>query len=511
MGVSAVWILGDQLYYWYDWSPSLFGKESWSEVRVLMWESPMFFERRAYHVQKLTYIFAAMRRFAQFWEEKGADVTYYRCTDEESRVSLSDRLKQWRSEGVTDLYMLPLNNTEDALFEALQAQQSLNVHWLDDESFLTSRSLKETHFNGKESFRFASFYEDQRREQELLLTEDGDPLGGKWSLDEENREALSEDISIPERENQHTVIDRELIGNVKEDITELGVGLGYNTSMIYPISPEAARNWIHEFLEMRLPYFGTYQDAVRPGESFGFHSVFSPFLNVGILHPQEVVDAVDTYYREHADEVSLNQIEGFQRQIIGWREYVKNIYDVYGNKQRKRNVFGCNREIPEALWTGETGLYPIDEPLGRLLETGYLHHIERLMLFGNFFLLCEIHPDEVFEWFMSLFVDAYDWVMVPNVYGMSQFADGGSMMTKPYISSSNYLRKMTEFEDDGYWPGVWDALFWEFIAKHREYLASNARMGLMVNLYDKKSEDEKEQYAKTKEEFLENLYKKTET
>ena len=498
--------MGDQLYWWYDWSPSLFDPEKGDDVRVLMWEAPQFFRRRMYHRQKLTYIFAAMRRFATWLsEERGLPVDYYRCTDPQADRSVADMLDTLAEEGTQKLVMFEPASKEGELFKDVRKHPDLELEVRETGNFLTSDTLSNEHFADRSSFRFLPFYKDQRRRLNLLLTPEGGPQGGSWSLDEENRSSFDEDVEIPERAACHTPGDEEIIAEVQNDISTLELGIGESAPMWYPISPEAARAWLREFLEARLAKFGTYQDAVKPGEAFGFHAVISPILNVGILHPREIMETADAYYQKHTDRVSLNQIEGFQRQVIGWREYVKGVYDHFGDKQRTMNALECTRSLPRAFWTGETGLAPVDECIGRLLRLGYLHHIERLMIMGNIMLLCEIHPDEVYEWFMSLFVDAYDWVMVPNVYGMSQFADGGAMMTKPYVSSSNYLLKMTEFEDDGYWSKVWDALFWEFIRARREYLSHNARMGLMVNLYDKKSEEDKSSYKRVKEEFLEHL------
>ena len=225
-------------------------------------------------------------------------------------------------------------------------------------------------------------------------------------------------------------------------------------------------------------------------------------LNIGLLDPQQIInkaiEAANLY------NVPLNSLEGFVRQIIGWREFIHIVYEREGIKQRTTNYWGFTRKIPSSFWTGETGIHPIDTVIKKALKTGYSHHIERLMVVGNFMLLCEFDPDEVYRWFMEMYVDSYDWVMVPNVYGMTQFADGGLMTTKPYISSSNYLLKMGDW-NKGPWQEIWDGLFWRFMHVHRDFFLKNPRLGMLIKIFDKMPVEKRNTHLKNAAQYLESL------
>jgi deoxyribodipyrimidine photolyase-related protein len=245
--------------------------------------------------------------------------------------------------------------------------------------------------------------------------------------------------------------------------------------------------------------FGDYEDAIVYQETILNHSLLTPMLNVGMLCPDQVLERVWTYRKTH--EIPLNSLEGFVRQIIGWREFIRGVYIAKGREERTRNYWGFTRKIPASFYTGTTGILPVDETIKKLLKTGYCHHIERLMVLGNFMLLCEFDPNEVYRWFMELFIDSYDWVMVPNVYGMSQFADGGLMSTKPYISGSNYLLKMGDYPK-GEWQEIWDALFWRFLDKERAFFLKNPRLGMLVKTFDKWDEAKKKQVHQKANAYL---------
>jgi deoxyribodipyrimidine photolyase-related protein len=271
---------------------------------------------------------------------------------------------------------------------------------------------------------------------------------------------------------------------------------------LYPTDFEQARTWLNRFLEDRFLEFGVYEDAIVARESVLHHSVLTPMLNAGLLIPSEIIDTTLKFAKEY--DVPLNSLEGFIRQIIGWREFIRGMYELRGTRQRITNYWQFSRSIPAAFWNGTTGIEPIDQTILKLQESAYCHHIERLMVLGNFMLLCEFDPDEVYEWFMVFFIDAYDWVMVPNVYGMSQFADGGIFATKPYISSSNYLLKMSDYKR-GSWCDIWDALFWNFMDKQRAFFLQNPRIGMLVQQFDKMSKEKQEIIRKIAQEFLQNL------
>jgi len=230
--------------------------------------------------------------------------------------------------------------------------------------------------------------------------------------------------------------------------------------------------------------------------------VLTPMLNVGLLTPQFVLDEALNFAAKN--NIPMNSLEGFVRQIMGWREFIRMVYELKGVEERTRNYWGFKRKIPASFWNGTTGIPPIDSTIHKLLETGYCHHIERLMVLGNFMLLCEFDPDEVYEWFMVFFIDAYDWVMVPNVYGMTQFADGGLMSTKPYISGSNYLMKMGNFEK-GPWQATWDGLFWHFMDKQRNFFLSNPRLGMLIHMFDKMPVEKREVHLTNAQNYFDSL------
>jgi len=225
-------------------------------------------------------------------------------------------------------------------------------------------------------------------------------------------------------------------------------------------------------------------------------------MNVGLITPQEIIETTLEFAGEN--NVPLNSLEGFIRQVIGWREFIRGVYEVAGTRERTMNFWKFKRKIPESFWTGETGIEPLDIVIQKVLKTGYCHHIERLMVVGNFMLLCEFDPDEVYLWFMELFIDSYDWVMVTNIYGMSQFADGGLMATKPYISGSNYLMKMSDFPK-GDWQKIWDGLFWNFMDKQRDFFLTNPRLGMLVRMFDKMPDEKRIGHIETAEHYLASL------
>jgi deoxyribodipyrimidine photolyase-related protein len=274
------------------------------------------------------------------------------------------------------------------------------------------------------------------------------------------------------------------------------------TNSLYPTSFKASDAWFVQFLEQRFMEFGAYEDAIVAENSILNHSVLTPMLNIGLLTPDEVIEKSIAFAKKN--NVPINSLEGFIRQIIGWREFIRGIYESRGSDERTRNFWGFTKKIPKSFYDGTTGIVPIDQTIKKILETGYCNHIERLMVLGNFMMLCEFHPDEVYRWFMELFIDSYDWVMVPNIYGMSQFSDGGLMASKPYISGSNYLKKMSNYKK-GDWQPVWDGLFWRFMDKHRSFFKKNPRLGMLVSMFDKMPQEKRCQHIENAELYMESL------
>ncbi len=367
--------------------------------------------------------------------------------------------------------------------------------------FLTPPDWAEAHFATRRKPFMAAFYEAQRKRMGLLLDDRGGPLGGRWSYDEENRRGMpKQGLAVPD--DPVAPRRREVVEAAARVAARFGDYPGEAEPFFYPVTHEDAAAWLDGFLERRLAAFGPWEDALSERERVLFHGVLTPALNIGLLTPRQVVDR--TLEFAAANPVPPASLEGFLRQIVGWREFVFQIYRRHGVEMRNANFFGHRRALPPGFWTAGTGVAPIDLVVGRVLATGYAHHIERLMVLGNFLLLCQVDPVRVNDWFMELFIDAYDWVMVPNVLGMSQFADGGIFTTKPYLSGSNYLRKMSDYRG-GPWEGLWDALFWSFVDRHRTFFAGQHRLGMMARTLERMDPSKRAGHLRRADEFLETL------
>ena len=439
-------------------------------------EDDLFFRQYAFHTHKLVLHRASMRRFAGRLRESSFDVELVDSSAERSThdqlVALLTRRAPQRVTvyDVVDDWLL--RNTTAAL-EACGLELGPD-DVPESPNFLTTRAQVQEWFGGRQA-RMQHFYQWQRTRLDILM--DGtEPAGGRWSFDTENRKKLPRGHAVP------TTTWPERHGDVDAAIdwvrTEFSDNPGDPGTFIWPTTHEEARRAFDEFLEQRLVEFGPYEDAVSVEHPFLFHSVMTPGLNIGLLSPDEVVERALT-----VGGVDLPSLEGFVRQVIGWREYMRATYVVHGRRMRSSNHLGHTRRLAPGWWTAETGLDPVDHVIGQVLERGWAHHIERLMVLGNAMCLLRTDPDDVYEWFMEMFVDAYDWVMVPNVYAMSQFAAGTSITTKPYVSGSNYLRKMTDF-GRGEWDTDWDGLYWTFVRDHREVFESNPRARMMPRMYD---------------------------
>jgi deoxyribodipyrimidine photolyase-related protein len=330
-----------------------------------------------------------------------------------------------------------------------------------------------------------------------------EPAGGSWTYDTDNRLKYPKEKKPPEIKFPKP---NDLWKEAKVYV-EKNFGSNYgviNDQFVYPTTFQESRAWLKQFLGIRFAEFGPFEDAIVSSEHVLHHSLLTPMLNVGLLTPGEIMDEAIQFAHKH--DVPLNSLEGFVRQIIGWREFIRGMYTTKGSSQRTTNYWGFKRKIPESFWNGTTGIEPVDNTVKKILATGYCHHIERLMVLGNFMLLCEFDPDEVYVWFMSLFIDSFDWVMVPNVYGMSQFADGGIMATKPYISGSNYIMKMSDYKK-GDWQKIWDGLFWRFLIVHRDFFSKNPRLSMLIKTFDKMPHSKQQEHLKNANEFIQALDK----
>lgn len=468
---------------------------------IYLVEDPWFFRdplnQMKFHRQKLVLHRASLQAYRDFLESRGYLVRYLEFSRETSPGYLVDRLKE---DGVREI--VACEPVDRGLTERLRSQaeaSGLKVNFLATPMFICSPGDIADFFQGKEKFHQTSFYIFQRRRWDILM-EGGKPVGGRWTYDPMNRRKLPRGLSVPRLPEP----DNEPYASEAGDYVSLKFPdhPGETSPFMYPVTHAAAQKWLKHFLAERLGNFGDYQDAISAREPYIFHSLLSPLLNIGLLTPKQVLETTLDFARDRP--VPLNSLEGFVRQVMGWREYVRAVYLLAGEKQRAGNFWGHTRRLPEAFYTGSTGIPPVDTVIRRLLATAYAHHIERLMVLGNFMLLTEIDPRAVYQWFMEMFIDAYDWVMVPNVFGMSQFADGGLIMTKPYVSSSHYLLKMSDYPA-GPWCDVWDGLFWRFVQKHQDYFQKNPRLKPMVRVLTRMSRERLRDLIQIAEGFLGGL------
>ena len=459
-------------------------------------EEPLLFTQYRFHAQKLLLHRATMQTYAARLRKQGKRVRYVECEELGDSGELSVILS---SLGVSHVELVePCDDWLEQRLTSVLTKSGIKASIVDDPHFLTPKRVLDGYFSEHEKLLFKDFYVFQRKRLGILLTEDGQPVGGKWSYDAENRKKLPRKLAIPSVDWPQSTDEVRHAGEYVH--LRFPEALGGTEDFCYPTTTEQAETSLDQFLERRFSLFGEYEDAMHAEETFLFHSVLTPALNIGLISPRTILDKALVY----TDRVSLNSLEGFIRQIIGWREYMRGVYVHHGRLQRTRNYWGHHNPLPRAFYDATTGIEPVDQVIRRVLRYAYCHHIERLMVLGNFMLLCEIHPNAIYRWFMEFFVDAYDWVMVPNVYGMSQHADGGLITTKPYISGSNYIRKMSNFQR-GPWCDIWDGLYWRFIDRHRNFFSSNPRMAFMVAQCDKMG-DRLSEHHRTADRFLHELH-----
>lgn len=467
---------------------------------VYLLEEWLFFRQYNFHQQKLLLHRASMKYYQNWLQQQGYKVQYIEshAVENDCRVLV----KKLAKENTSNIYIAaPADNW---LLKRMQQACNINniqLHVYNTPNFLNPIESVADFFNKKKTYFQTDFYTWQRKQQNVLIDKAGKPIGGKWTFDAENREKFPKKTTPPllklPAENIYVQEARQY---VQQHFSQ-NYGDAAN-ACFFAISFEDAEKWLDDFLQNRFEKFGIYEDAIVTKEAVLHHAVLTPMLNIGLLQPQQIIDKALVAAKKY--NVPLNSLEGFIRQIMGWREFIHIVYEREGTKQRTTNYWKFNKKIPVSFWKGETGIAPIDSTIKKVLQTGYCHHIERLMVLGNFMLLCEFDPDEVYRWFMELFIDAYDWVMVPNVYGMTQFADGGLMTTKPYISGSNYPMKMSDYEK-GTWQPVWDGLFWRFMHVHRNFFLQNPRLGMLVGTFDKMSEEKRNTHLNNAEKYLNSL------
>ena len=470
-------------------------------VPIYLIEEYLFFKQYPFHKQKIAFHRASMKSYESYLRSLDFEVCYVEVLEESSDIRvLIAELKQQEFGKIS--YIDPIDCWLEKRIENSSFKHNIHTEKLNSPMFLNSKEdLRPFFRRDKKKYHQTSFYIEQRKKRNILLTSEGNPEGGKWTYDTENRKKYPAKkypphVQLPDTDAYY----EEAVVYVQAHFSHHLGSLTNNP--LYPTNHGTTDQWLDQFFEHRFMEFGPYEDAILGENSLLHHSVLTPMLNTGLITPQEIIDRSLVYAEKH--QIPMNSTEGFIRQIIGWREFIRGMYMARGSDQRNGNFWGFTKKIPASFYTGTTGIDPVDITIKKVLQTGYCHHIERLMVLGNFMILCEFDPDEVYRWFMELFIDAYDWVMVPNVYGMSQFADGGLMASKPYISGSNYLMKMSDFKK-GKWQAVWDGLFWRFMDVHRDFFLSNPRLGMLVRMFDKMPDEKRQKHLENGELYLSTL------
>jgi deoxyribodipyrimidine photolyase-related protein len=475
--------------------------ETFNGSEIFIIEEFLFFKQFSFHKQKLVFHRASMKSHEAFINSKtSTKITYI-----DAQNVLSDVI-EFVSYLIKNNYqeLIFIDPTDNWLSKRIYSfTGKIKLTELTSPSFLNTKIENAEFFASKKRMYQTDFYVSQRKKFKVLIDEANQPTGGKWSFDEDNRKKYPAKQKPP---ITYFAAQNEFQTEAEEYVkTNFNNNLGQiNRDFSYPIDYASARMWLNDFLKTRFNEFGIYEDSIVKNEYLINHSLLSPLINSGLLNPAEVIETAIDYHQKN--NIPLNSTEGFVRQIIGWREFIRAVYELKGCQERTTNFWKFKRKIPKSFYDGTTGIEPIDQTIKKTLETGYCHHIERLMILGNFMLICEFDPDEVYRWFMELFIDAYDWVMVPNVYGMSQFADGGLMSTKPYFSGSNYIMKMSDYTK-GPWQEIWDALFWRFMHVQRVFFKKNPRLNMLISAFDKMDEEKQSILLNKANGFLQNLDK----
>lgn len=453
--------------------------------KTFLVEEAEFFTVYKYNKNKLVLHRASMKFYEKYLKSRGFDVEYVEFNE--------NWLKVLREENADEIFTYELNNfgLQDKFLDS-----GFKISFIKSPMFLSSNEEFGEFFSSKKHFSQTSFYIYMRKKYKLLLDENSKPQGLKWTYDKENRQKIPSGTNIPDllKLNKNVYVDEALEYVEKNFPDNFGMSENFN----YPVTFEEIDLWLEDFIKNRLEKFGFYQDAIIENNSVLFHSNLSFALNIGLITPKYLVDEIVSA------AAPLNSKEGFIRQIIGWREFVRGIYYMIGKTQLESNFWGFENSLSYKFYEAKTEILPVDNVISKLINTGYANHIERLMVLGNFFLLCEIKPQEVYRWFMELSIDSYPWVMCANVFGMSQFSDGGLIVTKPYIASSNYIRKMSDYKP-GSWVQLYDSLFWRFVNKYKDFFYSNPRLRVLISNLNRKSEDEISLLISTADNFLLNI------
>ena len=460
-----------------------------------------------HHPKKIALILSAMRHFADELRDDGWTVAYTKLDDHDNAGSIAGELLR-RAEEHDASEVIATRPGEWRLIEALE-DMPLTVRLHEDDRFVCSHKEFEDWAEGRKELRMEYFYRQMRRKTGLMMEGDK-PAGDKWNFDHDNRKPADADM-LRSKPMQFTPDD------ITEDVLDLvekrfGNHFGELRPFWFAVTRGQARRALDHFARELLECFGDYQDAMLRDDKFLHHSILSPYLNIGLLSPLEICERVEKEWQD--GNAPINAAEGYIRQVIGWREYMRGIYFLEGPDYPRRNQLKHQRALPDLYWGGDTGMECLKRAVEQTRDEAYAHHIQRLMVTGNFALLAGINPTELHEWYLSVYADAFEWVEAPNTVGMSQFADGGIVGSKPYVSSGNYIDKMSDYcgscaysvkKKTGQGACPFNLLYWHFLTRHRDRFEKNPRMAQMYRTWDRMDQDKRETVIAEAEDFLDRL------
>ena len=450
-----------------------------------------------HHKLKILLFLSSMRSFKDELKTKNFNLIY-KDVNKDFKLSYEKKLEKIIKE--KKIKEITFFEIEDKFFEKrilnLGKKNSLKINLVKSPMFLMERHEFKDYLSKNKRPFMANFYKIVRTKMNLLMNKNGTPKGNKWSFDEENRKKLPKGVKVPKTNldynNKYTIKLSLLINKVFEN------NIGSTENNWLPSDRKTALKFLDNFLLAKFSLFGDYEDALSSEHDFLFHSALSPILNLGLITPAELLSRVKKYQ----NKIKINSYEGFIRQVIGWREFIRGVYQKYESDFTNNNYFQNNRKMKQSWYEGKTGIFPLDDAITKARKFGWNHHIERLMVIANIMNIARINPKEVYKWFMEFYVDSYDWVMVPNVFGMGLYSDGGVFATKPYICASSYILKMSDYKK-GEWTDIVDGLYWKFIDENREKLRVNPRIGIMTKMIDTMDKNRKNRIYLAANKFLE--------
>ena len=500
-------ILGDQLHIKHSWF-----KEAEEDVLYCLFEMRQETDYITHHIQKVIGFFTAMRQFSEDLKPKGHNVAYFKINDEENIQNLTKNLqkliKKYNIQRFE--YLQPDEYRLDEQLKKFSDNLNIDTAVFDTEHFYTARLELQEFFKGKKQFLMENFYRHMRKNHDILMIGD-QPEGGKWNYDATNRQKWKGQPETPSYKYFKNKVDAVIHDIEKANIKT--IGRVTSNTFTFPINRQQALEQLKYFCEHLLQYFGDYQDAMHTDEVYLFHSRLSFAMNLKLITAKNVVDTVLNYYRTFGQDIHISQIEGFIRQIIGWREYMRGMYWMLMPDFKTQNHLNNNNYLADFFWTGNTKMNCLKQAITNSLDNAYAHHIQRLMVTGNYALLTQTHPDQVDTWYLGIYADAIEWVQLPNTRGMSQFADGGNIATKPYVSSGAYIHKMGNYCESCQYDHKekvtekacpFNSLYWNFLDDKRQELQGNFRMKMMYSILDKMDKSQLNQIKTKAQHIIEN-------